>query len=220
MVPTASQFMLMWRPTALTSRQARCTGFARSKPLPSGRRVQGFGGAYREADRKRLAAPAHDPVVDRNFDTPARTVCARVAQVPQQHFARGIDGCRRFRNTELNGRKFRHPVIAAGNRTARDTLAGSRKIFVERARGGTHGGGSKAGGNIAQHRNREGGIAGVERAPGVSPLVVAAKLNMRCAGTNTSSSTSVLLPVPARPTTFQVSSMAYRRRRNEQKCRR
>ena len=34
MVPTASQFMLMWRPTALASRQARCTGFERSRPSP------------------------------------------------------------------------------------------------------------------------------------------------------------------------------------------
>src|SRR3954452_22459062 len=33
-VPTASQFRLTWRATALTSRQARCTGLSRSRPCP------------------------------------------------------------------------------------------------------------------------------------------------------------------------------------------
>src|SRR5262249_647454 len=76
MVPTASQFMLMCRPTALASRQARCTGLARSRPNPP---VDAL-----SASTARMARPTENAwprrlMMRSSIETslPARTVRAR-----------------------------------------------------------------------------------------------------------------------------------------------
>ena len=86
-----------------------------------------------------------------------------VPEIAQQHFARGVDGRGRFRNAQLDGREIRHAIVVAGHRAAGDPPRCHGKIVFQGAGSRADRGRGQAGGDVRQHRNREGGVGGIER---------------------------------------------------------
>src|SRR5689334_5851402 len=98
-----------------------------------------------------------DAVFDRNLLAIAGASFA-IAQVIEQDHSSGIGAGCCFRNSQLNGWKFGHAVLAASDCAACDAAACTIEIVLEGAMGGAYCNGGKTRRDRCEHRNRVAGV--------------------------------------------------------------
>ena len=94
---------------------------------------------------------------------PSRIVAARSLRSRSSTSRAASTGGGRFRNAQLDGREIRHAIVVAGHRAAGDPSRCHGKIVLQRAGRGADRSRGQAGGDVRQHRDREGGVGGIER---------------------------------------------------------